>query len=75
MRLVTIGTTPEEAATVVLSRSDLRAIAGGLSEALFELSESEFSIRVGLAADSVRTLLEAVVSVRNEFDKSSGDAP
>ena len=73
MRLVSLGGTPDEAATVVLGRSDLRVIAGGLSEALFELSESEFSIRVGVSADDAKAFVHAVTRIRDDFDRRAAD--
>jgi hypothetical protein len=74
MRVLSVGSTPDDAATVVLTRAELRAIIGGLSEAIFEISPEEFAIRVGLPADEVKAFADEVLAVRKDYDARTGRA-
>lgn len=43
MRTVSIGSDHDDAATVVLTRAELRILVGGMSELLFELARARLA--------------------------------
>lgn len=53
-----------DAAWVRLSRDEITILIGGVYEALFELEDDEFAIRVGPTANEARQLMERLVAIR-----------
>jgi hypothetical protein len=54
---------------VQLCRDELTIIIGGVSEALFELGDDEFAIRVGPTADEARALLQRLNESRSSLPR------
>lgn len=49
---------------VHLTLVDLRVLLGGVHEALFELGDEEFHLRVGVTGDDARVLMQHLLDVR-----------
>jgi len=58
------GINLSETACVELSCDELTILIGGVHEALFELGDEEFAIRVGPPADEARQLIERLAVTR-----------
>lgn len=58
---------------VQLTLLDLRVLLGGIHEALFELGDDEFHVRVGVPADEARALLEQLLEVRAALKEAESD--
>lgn len=58
---------------VQLTLLDLRVLLGGVHEALFELGDDEFQVRVGVPADEARELLRHLLEVREALKEQESD--
>jgi hypothetical protein len=52
---------------VRLCRDELTIIIGGVTEAMWELGDDEFAIRVGPTADEARALLQRLQELRSSL--------
>lgn len=60
-----------ETVAVELTWSDLTILIGGGWEAVFELGDAEFAIRVGRTAAEARALLDRLSEIRRSLERPS----
>ncbi len=63
----------QESRPVQLTLVDLRVLLGGVHEALFELGDDEFQVRVGVPAGEARELLRHLLEVRDALKAAESD--
>lgn len=66
-------TSNRESLPVHLTLSDLQVLLGGVHEALFELGDDEFHVRVGVTADNARVLMQQLLEVRTALKELTSD--
>ena len=58
---------------VNLTLVDLRVLLGGVHEALFELGDEEFHVRVGVPAEEAQVLMQRLLDVRAVLKEAESD--